>query len=165
MRFNPSKLDHITITRRIDLIDTRLTLNNTEIPEPNNTKYLGVSNLAVRLKWDIHINIVTAKTNSVLEWVKRFQIQSSGALLHQLLCPGSHSSGVCAPALDSLRASLEKELETVQHRVVHYVCNVGPMDCQTRSMRLFSLRFCELSRSHRNYVASHWCSTVEQSTV
>lgn len=63
MEINLLKSDHVTLTRRRDPIDTRLALYNS-------AEYLRVT-MRSKLKWNVHVNFITSKTNSVLEFEKR----------------------------------------------------------------------------------------------
>jgi len=70
MCFSPLKCEFLKITNNRDVILFNYFIQNTEIREVQETKYLGVT-LNNNLKWSSHIQIISKKANSVLGFLRR----------------------------------------------------------------------------------------------
>jgi len=65
MFFNSPKCEFLRITNRKDIIHSQYTIQNIQIHEVQQAKYLGVT-FNAKLKWSDHIQIICKKANSVL---------------------------------------------------------------------------------------------------
>ena len=61
---NPSKTEFLRISNKIKYVQSSYYLSNTLIPSVRHTRYLGVI-IDKNLKWTQHVNMITAKANSV----------------------------------------------------------------------------------------------------
>ena len=70
MTFNPSKSEFLRITNKVNYISSDYYLRNCHIPLVNHVKYLGVI-IDKHLNWSDHVNMITAKANSVRGFLQR----------------------------------------------------------------------------------------------
>ena len=72
MSFNPNKSEFLRITNKVNYISSDYCdyLRNCQIPFVNHAKYLGVI-IDKHLNWTEHINMITAKANSVRGFLQR----------------------------------------------------------------------------------------------
>jgi len=70
MTFNPTKTEFLRITNKTNYVISSYYLSNTLIPQVTHTKYLGIA-IYQNPKWTQHINMITAKVNSVRGLLQR----------------------------------------------------------------------------------------------
>ena len=80
MQFNGSKCEVLRVSRARTKIPFTYLLNSTPLKEADHTKYLGIL-ISKDLKWNKHIDVITAKANRSLGFLKRnLKVSSSGFL-------------------------------------------------------------------------------------
>jgi hypothetical protein len=70
MRFNASKCQLLRISRSTRSLERFYTINNQILEQVSSAKYLGVL-LNDQLKWDSHIDSITARANSIIGFLRR----------------------------------------------------------------------------------------------
>ncbi len=70
MHFHPDKCNILSVTQKQKPIETTYKLHGHSLEKVDSTKYLGVT-LQSNLKWDKHINNMTAKANQSLGFLRR----------------------------------------------------------------------------------------------
>jgi len=70
MCFSPSKCEFLRITNNKDIINFQYHIQNSQIKEVQQAKYLGVT-LNNKLTWSDHIQVITKKANSTYGFIRR----------------------------------------------------------------------------------------------
>ena len=73
---NPKKTEFLRITNKTNYISQPYYLQNTLIPSVSHVKYLGVV-IDKNLKWTQHVNMITAKANSIQDLLQRNLVKCS----------------------------------------------------------------------------------------
>ena len=123
MAFHPDKCTVLPITKKKHPFQHNYILHNHVLDTVTSAKYLGVT-VQSNLKWDTHINNITANGNKTLGFLKRnlkisnqqVKTQAYQALVRPKL---EYSCSVWDPHTSE---SIHK-LEMVQRRAARYVCN------------------------------------------
>jgi len=70
MSFNPNKSEFLRITNKVNYISSDYYLKDCQIPLVSHVKYLGII-IDKHLIWTDHVNMITAKANSVRGFLQR----------------------------------------------------------------------------------------------
>ena len=120
MSFNAAKCFLLRITHKKTPLDAEYTLGNSVLQQIKSHSYLGVE-INQDLKWDTHINRITAKANRSLGFIRRnlascpqnLKAQAYTTLVRPLL---EYSSTVW----DTNTENLIKQIESVQRRAARF---------------------------------------------
>ena len=123
MEFHPEKCNVLRVTRSRSPSIFNYTLHGTNLKSTESTKYLGVT-LTKDLTWGKHIDIIRAKANQQLAFVRRnIRTQSSSTkekLFNTLVRPHlEYAATVWDPHISKQKHSLE----IVQRRAARWVTN------------------------------------------
>ena len=121
MKFNPSKCQILSVTRKKYPIKFQYKLHNEALENVKSAKYLGIT-LTSDLSWNKHIATVTSKANKALGFVKR-NIHSSSEIVktraYQAIVRPSLEYATCV--WDPHTQTAKQKLEAVQRRAARYV--------------------------------------------
>ena len=123
MEFHPGKCQVLSITRNRSKVKRNYTLHGHVLESVNSAKYLGVT-ITPDLRWNKHIDNITAKANNTLSFLRRnLQINSpelKTKAYNTLICPQvEYASTVWDPyTIRNINS-----IEMVQRRVARYVLN------------------------------------------
>ena len=123
MTFNPTKTEFLRITNKTNYVMSSYYLSDTLIPQVSHTKYLGIV-IDENLKWTQHVNMISAKANSVRSLLQRNLVK----------CPPTIKSHCyntfVRPILEyacTIRSPYHEQniykLEMVQQRAARFVMN------------------------------------------
>ncbi len=121
MKFNPKKCEVLHITRSRNPQKFTYKLHGVDLASVKSTKYLGV-NISSDLRWNTHIDSITAKATRSLNFIKR-NLQISNPKLKTV----AYNSLVrplveyASPVWDPHTATNIAKLEMVQRRAARYV--------------------------------------------
>jgi hypothetical protein len=123
MSFNVQKCFLLRITHKQKPIITDYKLGETVLQETKNHSYLGVE-ITHDMKWNIHVNNITAKANRSLGFIRRNLISCPKDLKSKayitLVRPLLEFSSV---VWDTNTLELIKQIESVQRRAARFVMN------------------------------------------
>ena len=166
MDFNPSKCFTMNVTRKRKPFANSYHLKGSTLENTNSSSYLGVT-IRNDLKWNDHINKVTAKANRTLGLLRR-NIKTNNTDLktrafNTLVRP---SLDYCASVWDPhLQTDIDK-IQAVQRRGARYVCNryhnmSSPSDMLTElkweplAARRSKIKLCTFFKIHHGLVDIH----------
>ena len=124
LRFNTSKCDVLTVTRKRHPFRYDYKLNNNSLKYVTQVKDLGVT-ISPDLTWDTHINTILAKANRMLAFLRRYSAMSVTIGRRKLLYLTfvrsyiSYASEVWVP---STIGSITK-IESLQRRATKFILN------------------------------------------
>ena len=163
MDFNPSKCFTMNITRKRKPIVVDYLLKSAILTNTDSCTYLGVT-IRKDLKWDDHINRVTAKANRTLGLVRRniktnnqeIKTVAFNTLVRPVL---DYASSVWDPHLQKDIA----KVQAVQRRAARYVCNrfhntsspsdmLTELDWEPLATRRAKIKLCTFYRIHYGLV-------------
>ena len=102
MEFNPSKCQVVRVTTSRKSVHFPYKLHGCVLEAVTSARYLGVD-ISSGLSWNSHIDNITAKANSTLEFIKR-NIKTKKRRIRETYCL-QHTcmlqAGVCSPYLGS----------------------------------------------------------------
>jgi hypothetical protein len=75
MHFHPDKCTVVSVTQKWKTISHTYQLHGHTLEKADSANYLGIT-IQNNLKWDKHINTITAKANQSLGFIKRTCIHS-----------------------------------------------------------------------------------------
>ena len=121
MKFNATKCNSITITRRKNIINHEYTLHGIQLEKVDSAAYLGVE-LSADLTWARHMNKTCAKANKSLAFLRRnLQVQSKP--LKEMAYKGIVRPVLeyCSPIWNPHHKKYTQKLEMVQRRAARFV--------------------------------------------
>ena len=123
MSFHPDKCSVLQVTTKLNPIKCDYTLQQHVLQKETTTKYLGVTT-QTDLKWNKHVNNITASATQKQNFIKRNLRVNSKTVKERvytsLVRPKlEYSSCVWNPH----KKSQIHQLEMVQHRAARYTCN------------------------------------------
>ena len=164
MEFHPGKCEVISITRKKKPIHYNYTLHGQQLQHAQSIKYLGVT-ISNDLRWNKHIDLVTAKANNTLNFVRRnINIRNSNvkqqaykSLVRPIL---EYSSTVWDPT----SITRTKQVEMVQRRAARFVLHryqreasvtamLKELDWQPLATRRRQARLTMFYKIHNQHVA------------
>jgi len=123
MEFHPDKCEILSITRKKSPVIYPYQIHGQRLKHSDYAKYLGV-NISKDMRWNKHIDMITAKANSRLGFVKRnvninscvVKEQAYKSLVRPIL---EYSQTVWDP----YSSSETQQLESVQRRAARFTMN------------------------------------------
>ena len=123
MDFNADKCQHIQFTRNRCKITSKYYLNGTLLQNVKDIKYLGLT-LTNDLKWNTHIQNISAKARGMLGFLQRnLKISTSKTKEIAYFALVRPCVEYCSTAWDPYTANEVNKLEMVQRKAARYVCN------------------------------------------
>jgi hypothetical protein len=134
MSFNAQKCFLLRVTHKQKPIITEYKLGESVLQETKNHSYLGVE-ITHNMKWNIHVNNITAKANRSLGFIRRNLISCPKDLKERayitLVRPLLEYSST---VWDSNMLELSKQIESVQRRAARFVMNKYGRDSSPSEM-------------------------------
>lgn len=123
MHFHPDKCNILSVTQKQKPIETTYKLHGHSLEKVDSTKYLGVT-LQSNLKWDKHINNMTAKANQSLGFLRRnLKISSEKVKSHAYKALVRPKLEYCSTIWDPYQKQQITQIEKVQRRAARFTCN------------------------------------------
>ena len=123
MHFHPDKCTVLSVTQKKKPVQHTYKLHNHPLEKVNSTKYLGVT-IQSDLKWDKHINSMTAKANQSLAFLKRnLKLTSSKIKEHAYKALVRPKLEYCTTIWDPHTKNQNIQIEKVQRRAARFVSN------------------------------------------
>jgi hypothetical protein len=123
MHFHPDKCTVVSVTQKRKTISHRYRLHEHTLEKVDSAKYLGIT-IQNNLKWDKHINTMTAKANQSLGFIKRNLKVHSPAIKERafkvLVRPKLE---YCNTIWDPHTQLQKLQIEKIQRRAARYVSN------------------------------------------
>ena len=123
MKFHPDKCNIISITSKRNKIHHDYKLHNHTLQQVESSKYLGIT-LQNNLKWDKHINNITANANRSLGFLKRnLKLNSPHIKEHAYKALVRPKLEYCSSIWDPYNTNQIQQIEKPQRRAARYVQN------------------------------------------
>jgi hypothetical protein len=123
MEFHPDKCQVISFTRNHNPTLHKYTLHNCEISHTDTARYLGIT-ISKDLRWNRHINQITAKASSTLSFLRRnLQVNNQHLKESAYFALVRPHLEYAASVWDPHTTRNIKQLEMIQRTAARYTCN------------------------------------------
>ena len=123
MHFHPDKRPVVSVTQKRKTISHTYQLHVHTLKKVDSAKYLGIT-IQNNLKWDKHINTITAKANQSLGFIKRnLKVHSPAIKEHAFKALILSKLEYCNTIWDPHTQQQTLQIEKIQRRAARYVSN------------------------------------------
>ena len=123
MHFHPDKCTVVSVTQKRKTISHTYQLHGHTLEKADSAKYLGIT-IQNNLKWDKHINTITAKANQSLGFIKRnLKVHSPAIKEHAFKALVRPKLEYCNTIWDPHTQQQKLQIEKIQRRAARYVSN------------------------------------------
>jgi hypothetical protein len=121
MHFHPDKCTVVSVTQKRKTISHTYQLHGHTLEKADSAKYLGIT-IQNNLKWDKHINTITAKANQSLGFIKRnLKVHSPAIKEHAFKALVRPKLEYCNTIWDPHTQQQKLQIEKIQRRAARYV--------------------------------------------
>jgi hypothetical protein len=124
MHFHPDKCTVVSVTQKRKTISHAYQLHGHTLEKTDSAKYVGIT-IQNNLKWDKHINTMTAKANQSLGFIKRnLKVHQPAIKEHAFKALVRSKFEYCNTIWDPHTHQQKLQIENIQRRATRYVSNM-----------------------------------------